>query len=76
MLFQGKILVEVNIFISDNILKETQSKSKNISSFSLFYFEDLSINKEIKCLSKKKKFFITKIEEENNNINIYYLKKK
>jgi hypothetical protein len=55
MLFQGKILVEVNIFISDNILKETHSKSKNISSFSLFYFEDLSINKEIKCLSKKKK---------------------
>lgn len=73
MLFQGKILVEVNIFISDNILKETQSKSKNISSFSLFYFEDLSINKEIKCLSKKKKSCITKIEEENNNIDVYYL---
>ncbi len=73
MLFQGKILVEVNIFISDNILKETQSKSKNISSFSLFYFEDLSINKEIKCLSKKKKSCFTKIEEENNNIDVYYL---
>ena len=73
MLLQGKILVEVNIFISDNILKETQSKSKNISSFSLFYFEDLSINKEIKKIKKKKKSCITKIEEENNNIDVYYL---
>ena len=48
MILNGKILVEVNIFISDLILKEIHSKNMNISIFSLSNFEDLSINENIK----------------------------
>ena len=73
MLLERKILVEVNIFISDNILKETQSKNMNISIFSLSYFEDLSINKDIKCLIKNKKSLIEKNQNDKIIIDEYYL---
>ena len=73
MLLERKILVEVNIFISDNILKETQSKNMNISIFSLSYFEDLSINKDIKCLIKNKKSLIEKNQNDQIIIDEYYL---
>ena len=73
MILNGKILVEVNIFISDLILKEIHSKNMNISIFSLSYFEDLSINKDIKCLSKNKKSLINKIQEDKIIVDQYYL---
>ena len=73
MILNGKILVEVNIFISDLILKEIHSKNMNISIFSLSYFEDLSINKDIKCLSKNKKSLINKIQDDKIIVDQYYL---
>jgi hypothetical protein len=73
MILNGKILVEVNIFISDLILKEIHSKNMNISIFSLSYFEDLSINKNIKCLSKNKKSLINKIQDDKIIVDQYYL---
>ena len=73
MLLKGKILVEVNIFISDLILKEIHSKNMNISIVSLSYFEDLSINKDIKCLSKNKKSLINKIQDDKIIVDQYYL---
>ena len=73
MILNGKILVEVNIFISDLILKEIHSKNMNISIFSLSNFEDLSINKNIKCLSKNKKSLINKIQDDKIIVDQYYL---
>ena len=73
MILNGKILLEVNIFISDLILKEIHSKNMNISIFSLSYFEDLSINKDIKCLSKNKKSLINKIQDDKIIVDQYYL---
>ena len=75
MLLKGKILVEVNIFISDIILKEIHSKNMNFSLFSLAYFEDLSINKDIKCLTKGKKSLIKKIQDDKIIEDQYYLDK-